>query len=166
MTAKQSTRYRAIRWLTASMVLWSSPVAAQSSQDQLGSVAVLTSSTTCSPTSTSFSVGMFGVAQREKDLKQRIKRLESITRLRRHLDLNERQVQMALSIGGGTALRDLITIIDPTIAMSKSHAKHIRKQHQTLRKIWRYKTTTRRATALYDLIYPIISTNAPTPKRG
>lgn len=137
------------------MILWSLSASAQDNQ-ALGPLILSSSSTTSSPSTTTYSVGMYGAAERERQLKKNIKRLEGITRLQRHLEHNERQVQLALSLGGGDALKELVTVISPGAKLTKTGAKKMRRQHKTIRVIWRQKSTMARATALYDLLYPVL----------
>lgn len=148
---------------------WATNSFAQQQQEELtvGNKAFLIISSASMPSTTTFSVASGQIDKRTEELKEEIKRLETLTFLRRYIDNNEREVQLAITIGGGEALKDLVAIIDRRKILTPEFAKKIRKNRLSFMRIITQSKSLDRAESMYSLLLELRSkTKHLTAKKG
>lgn len=133
-------------------------MAQQTNEEQTQQMGLLTMGTSVSaiPVLTSFVVATTAIELRESELRNNIKRLEGIVKVRLFLVRNQRQLDAAVALGAGATLCDLTQLVQPGVVCTSGLGKRIRRKRKALNAILRRPESFARAEAFYDAMSTLI----------
>ncbi len=125
---------------------------AQSADDQAAETLLSTTTVALIPVTTSYFVLMWQFDSRKQELRDSVKRLESIVMIEDYLDAHEEDVRFAFTIGAGEPLDDLVALMGRRHEGGEVAWSARRARQPVWREILAIADRRERATRLYDTL--------------